>query len=123
MPTKERKLEVLNRAYSGYCRQCCRLGNFFALREWNFYYSIYHLFFRDGLPLLYIEWTLERLGTKYNTRSTSFTMRNLARGGLWKYMGALSITTNIIIVAFYCYIESWIVFLSDIFIDRHPFQV
>ena len=60
-----------------------------------------------GIPLLFMEWAMGRLGGKYNDHSTPFILNNMAKGSLWKYIGVFGIFTNLAVAAYYCYIESW----------------
>ncbi|WP_194778402.1 sodium-dependent transporter [Pararhodonellum marinum] len=60
-----------------------------------------------GIPLLFIEWSSGRFGGKYGNHSTPFILDTMGKGRMWKYIGVFGIFTNIAVVAFYTYIESW----------------
>ncbi|MCD6111652.1 MAG: sodium-dependent transporter [Bacteroidales bacterium] len=60
-----------------------------------------------GIPLLYIEWSTGRFGGRYNMHSTPFILDSMQKGKIWKYAGVFGIFSNLIIEAYYCYIESW----------------
>lgn len=60
-----------------------------------------------GIPLLFIEWSSGRFGGKFGNHSTPFILDTMGKGRLWKYIGVFGIFTNIAIVAYYTYIESW----------------
>ncbi len=60
-----------------------------------------------GIPLLFIEWSSGRYGGKHNNHSTPFILDGMGKGKIWKYIGVFGIFTNIAVVAYYTYIESW----------------
>jgi len=61
-----------------------------------------------GIPLLLVEWSTGKFGGCYgNANSAPFIMKSLDKRKIWKYIGGLGILSNIIIAAYYCYIESW----------------
>ena len=60
-----------------------------------------------GIPLLFIEWSTGRYGGKFGNHSTPYILDTMAKGRIWKYIGVFGIFTNIAVVAYYCYIESW----------------
>lgn len=60
-----------------------------------------------GIPLLLIEWSTGRYGGKSNNHSTPYILDSMAKGKIWKYVGVFGIFTNIAVVAYYTYIESW----------------
>lgn len=60
-----------------------------------------------GIPLLWIEWAIGRFGGKSGNHSTPFILSSMAKGSAWKYVGVFGIFTNIAVVSYYCYIESW----------------
>ncbi|WP_300435522.1 sodium-dependent transporter [Christiangramia sp.] len=60
-----------------------------------------------GVPLLWVEWSMGRVGGKYGHHSTPFIMDTMGKNRLWKYIGVFGIWTNIAIAAYYCYLESW----------------
>lgn len=64
-------------------------------------------FFVIGLPLLLIEWSIGRMGSEAKKHSLPFILDTLGKGKYWKYVGAIGIFSNLIIIAYYCYIESW----------------
>lgn len=60
-----------------------------------------------GIPLLLIEWSSGRFGGKFNNHSTPYIMKEMGKSPVWKYVGVFGIFTNIAVVAYYTYIESW----------------
>jgi SNF family Na+-dependent transporter len=60
-----------------------------------------------GIPLLWIEWALGRYGGTRGNHSTPFIMGSMAKQRIWKYVGVFGIFTNIGIISYYTYIESW----------------
>ncbi|MDZ4148475.1 MAG: sodium-dependent transporter [Flavobacteriaceae bacterium] len=60
-----------------------------------------------GIPLLFIEWSSGRYGGKTGNHSTPYILDTMAKGRVWKYIGVFGIFTNIAVVSYYCYIESW----------------
>ena len=60
-----------------------------------------------GIPLLFIEWSSGRFGGKFGNHSTPYILDSMVKGRLLKYIGDFGIFTNIAVVAYYCYIESW----------------
>lgn len=60
-----------------------------------------------GIPLLWIEWAMGRYGGKFGDHSTPFILDNMTKKRLWKYFGVFGIFTNMGVMAYYTYIESW----------------
>ena len=60
-----------------------------------------------GIPILWIEWTMGRYGGRFGNHSTPFILDNMTKLRFWKYFGVFGIFTNIVVAAYYCYIESW----------------
>lgn len=60
-----------------------------------------------GIPLLFIEWSSGRYGGKFGNHSTPYILDSMVKGRILKYIGVFGIFTNIAVVAYYCYIESW----------------
>jgi SNF family Na+-dependent transporter len=60
-----------------------------------------------GLPLLFIEWSLGRFGGQRGNHSTPYILDSMGAHPIWKYVGVFGIFTNIAVVAYYTYIESW----------------
>ncbi len=60
-----------------------------------------------GIPLLFVEWSLGRYGGKLGNHSTPYILDSIAKKAVWKYVGVFGIFTNIAVVAYYTYIESW----------------
>ena len=60
-----------------------------------------------GIPLLWVEWGMGRYGGKYGDHSTPFILDNMTKKRLWKYFGVFGIFTNLGVMAYYTYIESW----------------
>ncbi|MFT4832437.1 MAG: NSS family neurotransmitter:Na+ symporter [Psychroserpens sp.] len=60
-----------------------------------------------GIPLLFIEWSSGRYGGKFGNHSTPYIFDSMVKGSVLKYIGVFGIFTNLAIVAYYAYIESW----------------
>lgn len=60
-----------------------------------------------GLPLVWIEWTMGRFGGQYGHHSTPGIFDAMGKRRFWKYLGVFGLWSNLIIAAFYLYIESW----------------
>lgn len=60
-----------------------------------------------GIPLLWVEWSMGRFGGRYGDHSTPFILDNMTKKKFWKYFGVFGIFTNIGVMAYYTYIESW----------------
>ncbi len=60
-----------------------------------------------GIPLLLIEWSTGRFGGNFMVHSTPFILDSMQKGKMWKYAGVFGIFSNLVIEAYYCYIESW----------------
>ncbi|NKI28092.1 sodium:calcium symporter [Arenibacter sp. 6A1] len=60
-----------------------------------------------GIPLLFIEWSSGRYGGKFGNHSTPYILDTMIKGRVFKYIGVFGIFTNLAIVAYYAYIESW----------------
>lgn len=60
-----------------------------------------------GIPLLFIEWTIGRYGGKHGNHSTPYILDTMAKGRIWKYIGVFGIFTNVAVICYYVYIESW----------------
>lgn len=60
-----------------------------------------------GLPLIWVEWTMGRYGGKYGHHSSPGIFHTMGRSPIWKYLGVFGLWVNLIIAAFYLYIESW----------------
>jgi neurotransmitter:Na+ symporter, NSS family len=60
-----------------------------------------------GIPLLFTEWSIGRFGGKLGNHSTPYILNSMSKRPFWKYIGVFGIFTNIAVVAYYTYIESW----------------
>lgn len=60
-----------------------------------------------GIPLLWVEWSMGRYGGKFGDHSTPFIMDNMTKKRFWKYFGVFGVFTNMGVMAYYTYIESW----------------
>lgn len=60
-----------------------------------------------GLPLVWIEWTMGRYGGQFGHHSTPGIFDVMGKKRFWKYFGVFGLWGNLIIAAFYLYIESW----------------
>ncbi len=60
-----------------------------------------------GLPLLWVEWSMGRLGGRLGHHSSPFILKAIGKKKIWAYIGVFGIFTNIGVAAYYCYIETW----------------
>lgn len=60
-----------------------------------------------GIPLLWMEWAIGRRGGRRGNHSTPFMMDGMGNGKAWKYVGVFGIFTNVVVISYYSYIESW----------------
>ncbi|MFC5623621.1 sodium:calcium symporter [Algoriphagus winogradskyi] len=60
-----------------------------------------------GIPLLFTEWSIGRFGGRHGNHSTPYILDSMSRSSWWKYIGVFGIFTNVAVVAYYTYIESW----------------
>lgn len=60
-----------------------------------------------GIPLLFTEWSIGRFGGKRDNHSTPYILGSMGNSNWWKYVGVFGIFTNVAVVAYYTYIESW----------------
>lgn len=60
-----------------------------------------------GIPLLFVEWSLGRLGGKFGHHSTPFILQSINKRSIWRYVGVFGIFCNLAIACYYCYLESW----------------
>ncbi|MFO0902993.1 MAG: sodium-dependent transporter [Pirellulales bacterium] len=60
-----------------------------------------------GIPLIWVEWAMGRYGGQHGHHSTPGIFQSMGRSRIWRYMGVFGLWTNLIIAAYYLYIESW----------------
>ena len=60
-----------------------------------------------GVPLIWVEWSMGRYGGQFGHHSTPGIFDSIGRRPFWKYIGVFGLWSNLIIAAFYLYIESW----------------
>lgn len=61
-----------------------------------------------GIPLLWVEWSIGRFGGKEGDHSTPFIFHRMGnKVRMWKYVGVFGIFTNVVVIAYYSYLESW----------------
>jgi SNF family Na+-dependent transporter len=60
-----------------------------------------------GIPLLWVEWGMGRYGGQQGDHSTPFILDNMTKKRFWKYFGVFGIFTNLGVMSYYTYIESW----------------
>lgn len=61
-----------------------------------------------GIPLLWVEWSIGRFGGRRGFHASPFAMQSMdPKRRFWKYIGVFGIFTNLVVAAYYCYIESW----------------
>ncbi|HMP58244.1 MAG TPA: sodium-dependent transporter [Gemmatales bacterium] len=66
-----------------------------------------------GLPLIWVEWSMGRFGGQHGHHSTPGIFDTLGnRRAWWKYLGVFGLFTNLLVAAYYLYIESWTISYS-----------
>jgi SNF family Na+-dependent transporter len=60
-----------------------------------------------GLPLMWVEWAMGRYGGQHGHHSSPGVFQSLGKSRFWKYFGIFGLWTNLIVAAYYLYIESW----------------
>jgi SNF family Na+-dependent transporter len=60
-----------------------------------------------GLPLMWVEWAMGRYGGKFGHHSAPGIFQSMGKSGIWKYFGIFGLWTNLMVAAYYLYIESW----------------
>jgi len=60
-----------------------------------------------GIPLLWIEWSVGRLGGRFGHHSAPGMFDRLGRHPAFKYFGAIGLCSCVCVAGYYCYIESW----------------
>lgn len=60
-----------------------------------------------GIPLMWLEWSIGRHGGRYGHGSTPGMFDVLWKNRAAKYFGALGLWISMVIMIYYCYIESW----------------
>jgi NSS family neurotransmitter:Na+ symporter len=65
-----------------------------------------------GLPLIWVEWTMGRFAGRHGHHSSPGAFDAMGKGRIWKYFGVFGLWTNLIIAAYYLYIESWTISYS-----------
>ncbi len=60
-----------------------------------------------GIPLMWIEWTIGRMGGRYGHSTTPGMMELLWKNPLAKYVGVAGLFMPFVIMVYYTYVESW----------------
>ena len=60
-----------------------------------------------GIPLLWVEWSIGRLGGRYGHHTAPGMFDRLGRHPSFKYLGAIGLCSCVCVAGYYCYIESW----------------
>ena len=60
-----------------------------------------------GLPLIWVEWTMGRYGGKFGHHSSPGVFQSMGKSPIWKYLGVFGLWVNLVIAAYYLYIETW----------------
>ena len=60
-----------------------------------------------GVPLLWVEWAIGRLGGQYGHHSAPGMLDRMGPQRWLKYLGVFGVFTTLTVAAYYCYIESW----------------
>lgn len=61
-----------------------------------------------GIPLVLIEWSTGKFAGQFGRHSPPTIMQTLNKSHFWRYTGSLGLFSSIVICAYYCFIESWI---------------
>ena len=61
-----------------------------------------------GIPLVLIEWSTGKFGGQFGRHSPPTIMQTINNNRFWRYTGSLGLFSSIVICAYYCFIESWI---------------
>lgn len=61
-----------------------------------------------GIPLVLIEWSTGKFAGQFGRHSPPTIMQTLNKNRFWRYAGSLGLFSSIVICAYYCFIESWI---------------
>lgn len=91
------------------------LGNFLrfpvqALQNGGGAFIIPYLtcFFLLAIPLMWMEWTIGRMGGNLGANEPAGIFYLLSgKNRKWALLGALSLFINLVVAGYYCYIESW----------------
>jgi SNF family Na+-dependent transporter len=60
-----------------------------------------------GVPLLWVEWSMGKFASQHHKHSLPAILQLFSSHRIVKYFGVFSLFTNIIVAAYYTYIESW----------------
>jgi len=60
-----------------------------------------------GIPLMWLEWSIGRYGGKYGHGSAPGMFDVLWKNKVAKYFGAVGLWVSMVIMIYYCFIESW----------------
>ncbi len=60
-----------------------------------------------GIPLLWVEWSMGRFGAKHNQHNLPSILQLFVQYRWIRFLGVFSLFTNIVVAAYYTYIESW----------------
>lgn len=61
-----------------------------------------------GIPLSMIEWSTGKFGGQHGFHTPPLIMQQMNKNRFWKYAGTMSLFSSVVICAYYCFIESWI---------------
>ena len=60
-----------------------------------------------GIPLMWAEWAMGRMAGAKGFHSPPTILASFDKRWFWKYVGVFGIFTNVVVAAYYCYLESW----------------
>lgn len=73
-----------------------------------------------GIPLLWVEWAMGRYAGQFDKHSPAYVFGALAPGKRrWVLAGSLGIFINLVVGAYYCYIESWTLTYAFLHLKGH----
>ena len=75
-----------------------------------------------GIPLMWVEWTLGRMGGQLGHGTAPGMFDRLTRNRAVKYLGAIGIAGPFVILIYYIYIESWSLGYAWFSFTRHLFR-
>ena len=60
-----------------------------------------------GIPLLWVEWAIGRYGGQFGHHAAPGMLDRMGTYRWLKYAGVFGLFTNLVVAAYYCYLESW----------------
>ena len=76
-----------------------------------------------GIPLMWVEWTLGRLGGAYGHGTAPGMFDKISRSPLAKYLGTIGVLGPFVILIYYMYVESWTLGYAWFSLTGHLYQI